>query len=86
MSLDHQAEVEHAVFGEAELSGFITEDYACDDGGAGGAKTATEWDRVVDVDVGGAWEGALAVAFEDVEGCAGDEVCFGVEGDAGVFR
>jgi len=39
----------------------------------------------VDVDVSGLGKGALAVAFEDVESCTGDEVCFGIEGDAGVF-
>lgn len=83
VALDHEAVVEDAGLGEAELACFIGEDDAGDDGGARGAETAAEGDGVDDVDVGVLGEDALAVAAEDVERDFRDEVDFRVEGDVG---
>ena len=83
VALDHQAVVEDAGLGEAELARFIGEDDAGDDGRARGAEAATEGDGVYNVDVGVLGEDALAVAAEDVECNFRDEVDFGVEGDVG---
>lgn len=81
VALDHQAVVEDASLGEAELASLIGEDDAGDDGGARGAEAAAEGDGVDDVDVGVLGEDALAVAAEDVEGNFRDEVDLWVEGD-----
>jgi len=82
VSLDHEAVVEHAGFGEIEASDFVAEDDAGYDGGAGGAETAAQRDGVVDVDVRCGGECALVVAFQDVEGGAGDEICLRIKWNA----
>lgn len=64
-----------------EVADFLAEHDAGDDGGAGAAEAAAEGDGVLDVDMGLDGEHALAVAAQDVEGDAGDEVDGGVEAD-----
>lgn len=81
VALDHQAVVEDAGLGEAQLAGLIGEDDAGNDSRARGAETATERDGVNDVDVGVLGEDALAVAAEDVECDFRDEVDLRVERD-----
>jgi hypothetical protein len=90
VSLNHQAVVQQAGFGEGEVrrggleglavgrgrggEGEVAQQDASHDGGAGGAQAAAEGDGVVNVDDGCVGEGVVAVAAEKVECGAGEEV------------
>lgn len=65
------------------MADLAAEHDAGDDGGPGAAEAAAERDGVLDVDMGLDREHALAVAAQDVEGDARDEVDGGVEADVG---
>jgi len=82
VALDHEREVQQAGFGQLQVAADVGERHAGDDRGAGTAEAAAERDGVADVHVRAGREGALVVAPEDVERCAGEQVLGRVEVDA----
>jgi hypothetical protein len=81
VALDHEAEVEEAVEVEVEVADLAAEHDTGDDGRTRAAEAAAQGDGVLDVYVRLDGEHALAVAAQDVQRHAGDEVDGRVEAD-----
>ena len=76
----HEAEVQHARLGQLQVADLVRQVHTSHDGGGRRAQPAAQRDGVLDVNVGLGGECADAIAAEDVDGGAGDEVVFGDEG------
>ena len=81
MAFDHEAEIEHPVLAEAELTGFIAEHYACDNCCSRRTESSSQWNLIVDVDRCLSRKLMFIVASQDIQRSSGNQIAIGIEID-----